>query len=419
MLLDSLFKNNYSGRLQTAKFLDNTYPLFSQFGRNIYASDVVQTCIDRIATELSKLRPKHVRRDPSGKLLPVANDHINALFRSGPNEIMTTRDFIEKIIWRLYLDYNAFIYPAYDLVTDAKGRTSRRYTGFYPLAPTGVDFLQDATGTYYVRFHFASGDKYTLPYSDIIHLRKKFSINDVMGGGANGQPDNAALLKTLEINDTILTGVGKAVKTSMQIRGIIKIAGALEGEKQELERKALEKQIAEDAYGIVSGDYTSDFQPITIDPKVIDTTTLDFVQNKILRWYGVSLPVLNGTATDDENQAWYNGALEHIIIGMNQGFTKVLFSKDEQSHGNEIIFYNFALETMSVKNKTEISKILGDRGALTNNFLLQMFGIEPYEGGDIRAASLNYINTNIWDAYQLARAGIDSQAPGTNKNGGE
>jgi HK97 family phage portal protein len=396
-------------------------PLFSQFGRNIYASDVVQTCIDRIATELSKLQPRHIRRGAKGELLPLPGDSINALFECMPNEIMTTRDFIEKTVWNLYLDYNSFIFPTYDIITDSKtNRQSKKYTGFYPLSPIQVDFLQDVTGTLFIKLYFRNGANYTLPYSDVIHLRKKFSVNDVMGGGANGQPDNSALLKTLEINDTILQGVSKAVKTSMQVRGILKINSVMEDDLQKAERQALEKQIAEDAYGIVSGDYKQDFQPITINPKVLDTTTLDFVQNKILRWYGMSLPILNGTATDEENQSWYNTTLEPIIIGMNQAYTGKVFSKNERSYGNQIIFNNFALETMSVKNKSEIIKGLGDRGALTNNFLLGMFGIEPYEGGEIRVASLNYINATIWDAYQLARAGIDSQAPGalTTMSGG-
>jgi HK97 family phage portal protein len=435
MLLDSLFKSNQTQTMQYAKFLDNSMPLFSQFGRSIYASDVVQTCVDCIATELAKLQPRHIRRDAKGKIDRLAGDALNNLFACAPNELMTTADFIEKQIWSLLLNYNAFIYPTYEIVVDSQsGRSTRRYTGLYPLNPTEVDFLEDATGRLFVKMHFANGQNYTLPYAEVIHLRKKFSVNDVMGGGQNGQPDNTALLKTLEINDTLLQGVGKAIKTSMQIRGILKINSVMEDEKQTAERLALEKQIAEDGSGIISGDYKSDYQPITIDPKMVDKDTLDFIQNKILRWYGVSLPILNGTANDDEQQAFYNKTLERIIIGMNQAYSKVLCTKTERSYGNAIMFYNFALETLTVKNKIEIIKNVGDRGALTNNFILELFGIESYEGGDVRVASLNYINADIWDGYQLARAGIDSHSSsgggtgtggaaanggGTNNNGGD
>ena len=420
MLLDAMFKNKELSNLRYAKFLDNTYPLFSQFGRNIYSSDVVQMCIDCKATELSKLQPKHIRREKQDKIDPMSSSSINVLFRCAPNELMTTKDFIEKISWQLEMEYNSFIFPAYELGPKTNGYATKRYIGFYPLSPTQVDFLQDPTGRLFVKMHFPNGKNTTLLYSEVIHLRKKYSLNDAMGGGANGQPDNTALLKTLEINNTILQGVGKAVKTSMQVRGILKINTVMEDDKLKAERLALEKQIADDAYGIVSGDYKGDFTPINIDPKVVDKETLDFVENKILRWYGVSIPILNGTATDEEYQAFYNRSLEPVIIGMNQAFTSKLFTRAEQSRGNEIIFYNFALDSMSVKNKIEIIKGAGDRGALTNNFILSMFGLEPYEGGDKRVASLNYINATIWDDYQIARAGIDSQTLNAgNKNGGE
>ena len=425
MLLDSLFKGNQTQSMKYAKFLDNSAPLFSQFGRNIYASDVVQMCIDCIASECSKLQPKHIRTDGNGKLVAPPDKGLNRLFRCAPNELMTTRDYIEKTVWKQFLDYNSFIYPTYSIVTDARGNQSRYYTGFYPLNPTMVEFLQDDTGALFVRMTFQNGFKSTLPYSDVIHLRKKFSVNDVMGGGTNGQPDNAPLLQTLQINDQVLTGVGKAVNTSMQIKGILKMNTTLEDAAQKAERVAMEKQITENSSGIITGDYKGDYQPITIDPKVIDSTTLDFIQNKILRWYGVSLPVLNGTATDDEQQAFYNKTIEPIVIEMNQAYTKTLFTPTEQSYGNAVNFYSFNLETMSVPNKLAIIDGLGDRGALTDNQLLALFGYEPFEGGDVRHMSLNYIDSALANEYQLARAGIDSQTPGaatpteSKKNGGK
>jgi len=420
VLIDSLFQSNQTQRMQYAKFLDNRTPLFSQFGHNIYASDVVQTCIDKIATECSKLQPKHIRKDADGKLIKAADKGLNRLFSCAPNELMTTHDFIEKTIWKLFLDYNAFIYPTYNIIADAKGSQSRYYTALYPLNPTMIEFLQDATNALFIRMTFQNGFKSTLPYSDVIHLRKKFSVNDVMGGGANGQPDNVPLLKTLEINDQILTGVGKAVQTSMQIKGILKLNTVLEDPAQKAERVALEKQITDSSSGILTGDYKSDYQPITVDPKFVEAETLDFIQNKILRWYGVSLPILNGTATDDEHQSFYNGTIEHIVIGMNQAYTKTLFTSNELSYGNAVNFYTSALETLNVANKLAIMDGLGSRGALTDNQLLELFGYEPFEGGDVRHMSLNYIDTALSSAYQLARAGIDAQTPEPTKtNGGK
>lgn len=43
-----------------ADMLDGTAPVFTQFGQNIYASDVVQQAVSCIVQEMKKLRPEHV-----------------------------------------------------------------------------------------------------------------------------------------------------------------------------------------------------------------------------------------------------------------------------------------------------------------------------------------------------------------------
>ena len=44
-----------------AKVFQSTLNIFSDFGNNINASDVVKICIDRIATHTAKLKPRYVK----------------------------------------------------------------------------------------------------------------------------------------------------------------------------------------------------------------------------------------------------------------------------------------------------------------------------------------------------------------------
>ena len=135
---------------------------------------------------------------------------------------MTTSDLIEKVFWQLFLNYNAFIIPTYDVVTNAVGSKSRVYTGLYPIQPVNVTFLQDPSGELFVKFKFANNYETTLRYNDVIHLKYRYSVNEFMGGDQFGQPDNAALLKTLELNHTLLEGVANALKSSFSIYGVVK-----------------------------------------------------------------------------------------------------------------------------------------------------------------------------------------------------
>ena len=117
------------------------------------------------------------------------------------------------------------------------------------------------------------------------------------------QPDNTALLKVLQINDTVLQGLEKAIKTSLSVRGIIKIATMLDDIKQEEERKRLETAIDAGDTGIVAMDLKGDYIPINPDPKLIDQETLRFLQNKVLNWYDMPVKIFTGEFDDEDYQA--------------------------------------------------------------------------------------------------------------------
>lgn len=400
MSLKNIFKSYKEKKIlkQYAKMLNGGIPVFSQFGNDIYSSDIVNSCIRSIATEMGKLQPKHIR--VTNGIQTNVNSSINRLLKFGPNEFMTTKDFLEKCTWIYEKKYNCFIYPKYEL-KDVPGGTTRYYTGFYPLNPIEVDFLEDIEGKLYIKFYFANGDDYTMPYKDIIHWRKDFSDNDLMGGDENGNPKTQDILKVLKTNHTITEGLEKAVKSSLSIRGILRINTLLDDEKQEAERKEFEQKLSNSQSGILPMDLKGEYVPLNVNPTVIDKNTLEFVERKILNHYGVSLPIINGDFTDEQYQAFYEKKLEINIIGLNQAFSKTLFTDRELDHGNEVIFYGQKLLFTNTKNKIAVADILGNRGALTDNELLELFGYPPFEGGDKRHMSLNFIDRDIAGQYQM------------------
>jgi hypothetical protein len=229
-------------------------------------------------------------------------------------------------------------------------------------------------------------------------------MSEVMGGGYDGQPDNDAILKVLEINDTVLQGLGKAIKATLGIRGILNINTMLDDEKQQAERSRFEASMASGTSGFMTLDLKGDYIPLNPDPKLIDKDTAEFLQSKVLNYYGVSLPILAGTFTDEEYQAFYEKTLEPLIISLGQAFSKCLFTSRELETGNEIAFYPQKLLFTNIKNKIAAADILGGRGALTNNMLLDLFGYPPYAEGNVRLQSLNYVDVNIAEQYQLTRA---------------
>lgn len=396
--LDKL-KHKLTVKTKYADMLNGFTPIFSQFGDNIYASDVVQQAVNCIVSEMKKLNPQHVRVNGSDEV-PVNSDRQAIL--NIPNEIMTTSEFIEKIVWQLIFNYNAFVIPTYYIWTDEKGTEQRRYTGLYPVAPSQIDFIEDASGTIYVKMRFANNYETTLPYSDVIHIRYNFSVNEFMGGNEQGQPDHQALLKTLELNNQLLQGVSAAMKSSFAINGVVKFKSMIDGGKTEKALKELEEKLKKSESGFLPLDISSEFTPIKKELKLVDADTLKFIDEKILRHFGVPLCILTGDYTKQQYEAFYQKTLEPLIIAFSQAFTRTLFTQRERAFGNQIKFYPKDLIFMSVDQTLEMVRLLGDSGSLYENEKRIAFGLRPLpELEGIRMQSLNYVNVDIATQYQV------------------
>ena len=418
--LDNLINFFTPKNAKYAQMLSGGTPIFSQFGNNIYASDVVQQAVNCIVLELKKLTPTHIR-EIGNDCTPISGN-IQSLL-DNPNEIMTTCDFVEKIGWSLFLNYNAFIVPIYYTWTDSMGAVRRHYTAIYPIQPQTVDFIQDASERLFVKFHFGDGSETTLPYSDVIHLRRNYSVNDFMGGNAQGQPDNAALLQTLQLNQDLLNGVSAAMKSSFAINGVVKYNTLMDDGKTEAALKELERKLKASESGFLPLDLKAEFTPISKEIELVDAETLKFIDEKILRNFGVPLCILTGDYTKAQYEAFYQKTLEPIVNQFSQAFTKVLFTDRERSFGNKIMFYPKNLVFMSMSETLEMVRLLGDSGSLFENEKRVAFGLMPLkELEGVRMQSLNYVNVNIAQQYQTgANSAANNTETGTGNgddNGG-
>lgn len=388
-----------------ADMLNGYTPIYSQFGNDIYASDVVQQAISCIVQEIKKLNPMHIRKI-NFDVVPVAGNIQSVL--NAPNELMTTADFLEKIAWQLFLNYNAFVIPTYYTWTE-NGVEKRHYTGLYPVAPVQVDFIQDPTNTLFVKMTFANNYETTLKYSDVIHLRYRYSVNEYMGGNENGQPDNDALLKTLDLNYQLLRNLSKAMSSSCAVNGVVKFKTLIDGGKTEKALAELEQKLKNSESGFLPLDLASEFIPIQRDVNFVDDSTLKFIDEKILRHYGVSMAILTGDFTPEQYEAFYNKTLEPIIMGMSQAFTKALFTQRQRGFNNEIKFYPKELIFMNTSQTLEMVRLLGDSGALYENEKRVAFGLPPDIAlAGVRMQSLNYVNVAIAQQYQT---GTEEEEP--------
>ena len=403
---DKLFKAQPK-KIKFAPTTDGWLPMFGQYGNNIYASDVVQQALKCIVDEVKKLNPVHVRYIDSDAV-PVKGSTVQDVL-SEPNQLMTTSEFLEKVTWLLLMNYNVFIVPIYYTWIDDKTGVERRYyEALYPLNPTQVDFIEDASNRLFVKFWFMDGYTTTIPYDDVIHIKLNYSVNQYMGGNLMGQPDHEALLKTLELNDTLLKGIAKAMNASYAINGIIRYNTMIDDGSMDANIKELERKLQNSESGIMPMDFKADFTPLERKTQIVDENTLKFVDEKILRNFGVPLSILTGDYTKEQYEAFYQKTLEPLIIAFSQAFTKKLFTKRERAYGNKVELYPKDLIFMTMTQKIEMVNLLAPTGAMFENEKRVTFGLQPLpELEGKRYMSLNWVDADVASDYQLGKVKVD------------
>lgn len=349
-------------------------PILSDFGNNIYASDIIVQAIRCKANEFKKLKPRHIRL-VNGKQEVITDSSIARCLRR-PNEYMTPSDFFEKITILLELNKNVFIYPTYYITNGGE----KYYTGLYPLKPMNVEYLTNDSGKLYLHFTFGSGYQITLLADEVIHWKKDYGVDDYFGGDIGGN-DKRSLLKLLKEYDKLTQSIAAALNCSLQINGIVKYNSYLDDEATAKKQAEFNEKLKNNESGILFTDLKTEFVNIPRDIKMVDKDTMDYFYQAILRNTGVSLAILNGDYTKAQKEAFYEHALESDIKSLGEAMSKVIFSDREESFGNAIVLYPNSIVFMSMENKLTALQIGLPAGIFRKDEARELLGYPPLPNG--------------------------------------
>ena len=389
----SLFNMVFGNKKQTQitqtqlQMLNGYNAQFTTLDNNTYESKVARQCIDRIATHCAKLLPKHIKDSVSNNI----KGDINFLLQNQPNPIMTKFDFIYKTISMLYTDANAFIFIA----KDKQGFI----TGFYPLLALNYDLLQDTVNNIYLQFKFVNGKTYTLPYLELIHLRLFYNRHDIFG------TNNKVLKTDLETAHTASEGIKNAIRTSNNLKGILKYTNSMLKEKDiKASKDAFVNDFLnlENESGIAAVDGKAEFQEINLKPITLDKEQLEQVNFNIFDYFGISEKIVRNNFNSVEWNAFFEGVIEPRAIQMSDAFTNKIFSIKARKDGHKIIFTANRLQYASLDSKINLIKVAGAYGFLTKDDgreILDMAPLGGEEGAKI-IQSLNNIDSSIANDYQ-------------------
>ena len=382
-------KNNQKQKVtQTRLELLNNYNAeFTTLGNNTYDSKVARQCIDRIATHCAKLIPKHIQYSISNCI----KGDINFLLQNMPNPIMTKFDFIYKVISMLYTDSNAFVYIA----KNKEGMI----TGFYPVLASNYNLLQDSQNNIYLEFKFINGKEYILPYLELIHLRLFYNRHDIFG------TNNKVLKTDIDTAHTASEGIKNAIKTSSNLKGILKYENAMLKNKDLKESKEAfvnDFLNLENESGIAAMDAKADFKEVNLKPITLDKEQLEQVNYNIFDYFGISEKIVRNNFTSEEWNAFYEGVIEPRAIQLSDAFTNKIFKQSKIKEGHKIIFTANRLQYATLSSKISLLKEAGALGLLTKDEAREIIDLHPLGGeeGSKIIQSLNNIDSSIANDYQ-------------------
>ena len=277
------------------KLLNDYNANFTTLADGTYESKVARQCIDRIATHCAKLVPKHIQSSITNNI----KGEINYLLSNQPNPLMNTFDFIYKVISLLYTNCNSFVYIAKD--------SSGFITGYYPVLAANYDLLQGKDGVIYLQFQFINGNTYTLPYLDLIHLRLFYNKNDLFG------TSNRVLKTDLDTAHTASEGIKNAIKTTGNLKGILRYENSMLKEKDIKSSKDAFVQDflnLENESGIAAMDAKATFQEVKMNPITLDKEQLSQVNYNIFDYFGISENIVRNNFSEEEWNAFFEGVIE-------------------------------------------------------------------------------------------------------------
>jgi len=369
-ILSALFRQKK--QQQAVIEINNT---FSSFSGTAYGNAAFRAAVDAIGRHAAKLQAHST------------DGQLEALLNNAPNAYMSGYDLLYKTAAAYFTNNNAFLLLARD--------DAGRIAAVYPIIPQSVEFRSGTDGAVYLECLFTDGRQAVFPYTDVVHLRRHFLTNDLLGDG------NAPLYPLLDTAQTLTQGISASVKNGTSIRGVLKFTSLVNPAqvKAEKERFVADYFNPSNSGGVAATDQRFDFVPTNVTPYTIPQEQVEAVNRQIYDYLGVNAKIISGGYNENEFSAFYESVVEPFALQLSQEF--------KLKSGAEITFTAERMEFSSAATKIKLLHEAAPLGLITVNEARRLLALPPVADGDRRLQSLNYVSAEKADAYQLNESEVE------------
>lgn len=332
--------------------------VFSPFNGQLYANEVCRACIRTLAEHTSKANAK------------VVNDkRLENLLNIRPNMYMNGKDFLYKCRTLYEIHNTLFIYINRDEVG--------KCISVYPVPHCASEAL-DVDGELFIKFYLPSGQPLVASWKDLAVLRKDYNSSDIWGD------DNTAINSSLELLNTARQGMGNAIKSTSNLRGLIKSTKAMLSDddvKRMQERFIASFASIENTSGVAALDSTQEFVPLNMQPAIANYKSVEELRNNIYRYYGMNEDAITNQLVGDKADSFYEGGVEPFLIALSLELSYKIYTDRQRTYGNNVTYESNRMQFMTIAAKLQLVQLM-DRGVMNANQMAQVFNLSPVPGGD-------------------------------------
>lgn len=382
----------------TFRMINGYSPIFTSYKAGLYEMGLTRTCIDKIATQCSKLCPvingnKNYKR-------------INTLLQNKPNRLMTTQQFIYRLVTILIVENNAYIVPIYD------NDLNRNIVGFYPVRGEGSKIVTVNDIDYLV--YKIQQEEYAIEYDLAGSLKRHYYKKEYVG------ETNNAIDSTMDLIDTQEQGIKEGIKSSAVIRFLARLGMVQNEESIKKEQKRLkEDQLSIENNGgvLIFDNKYAEIQKVDSKPFIVDKDQMDLIKNNVFDYFHMSEEILQNTATEDQWNLFYEDVIEPIAIQISQVLTNMIIKQSDIEKGLNVVLESTKLQFISNSTKLNVSQQLFDRGILYVNNVMDIWNLPHVpEEENKRYIRKEYTEVNNLDKDITSKDGDNN---GTSKDNGE
>ena len=355
-------------------------PSFSTWQGQIYESSLVRAAIDARARHISKLEVR---------IHGAANPPLQAALRHGPNPWQTWSQFLYRTSTILDVHNTCVILPTLD--------DKLTVSGFFPVVPVNCELVEYG-GEPWLRVQFARGGPAAVELKRCAVLTKHQYRNDFFG------ETNSALDDTMKLIHLQNQGIETAVKNSATYRFMARLNVPLFDEDVTKERQRFtEMNLSGEADNpggmLLFPTSYNDIKQINYSPYTVDAAQMQLITESVSNYFGVNAKVMQNSATPEELDAFFAGAIEPFAIQASEALSRAAFTDRERAQGSYISASADRLQYMTTREKVELARQLGDRGAMTIDEIRHLFNYEPLPGGAGQRVPIRgeYHDVSAWD----------------------